>query len=245
MACTRDRAAQIDDMAGGRLEPDPALELLDHLAGCPACSERLDLVADLVRVAEAGGEAFASAPASSGSSRPRLRLVVGVVATLAAAAVLLLLVVPRPSTTERMQALAQLAPPAVAGTTLRGEAAAEEAAFAAALERYEAGDFGGAVERLTEVVAAAPDDPLAYFYLGVARLQLGADEAAITTLAKATNLAEGLLQERALWFLANAHLARGEGPEARTAFERLVAAQGDYELNARDALEALAPLLRE
>ncbi len=243
MACTPQRAFHIGELCGSRLDAAGATELLDHLERCDACSQELDMIADLLLCGER------AAPAEPGFSarRLRMRLVLGAVAT-AAAAVLLVLVMTRDGTERRIRGLARLAPPPAAGLVLRGEPDEEVAgstpgALREAMRHFTAGDFALAAERLALLAQSSPDDPLALFYLGLARLQLAADENALAALERAASLGEGLLAEQALWYAANAHLARGEGELARAALLRLVELDGDYEPNARSLLSKLEPLL--
>jgi len=81
VACSPKRSEEIGDLAAGRLGPLEAQDLLEHLEGCGACSEELDLVADLVAAtAEPGGKPSVS---------PRSRFLSPGLAVLAAAAAIL------------------------------------------------------------------------------------------------------------------------------------------------------------
>jgi hypothetical protein len=235
MACTPERSEKIGELAGGRLGAADAAGLLEHLEACAACSEELDLVADLLHVP--------AHPATSRPARLALRRVGGLVALAAAAAVLFLFL--RPDRPERRpRDLARLAPPPAAALVRRGDAGAEpESDFERAIERLAVGDHAQAADGFRALLAARPDDPLVLFYLGVACLQLGELGASLDALGRAEELGTGLLAEQALWYRSQAHLARDEGAQARALLRRLVELDGDYEPNARDLLAELEPLL--
>ena len=233
MACTLEHSQRIGELAGGRLDAAGAAELLAHLEGCRACSQELDLVADLLRAAPAAR--------TRTSGRPNLRLVLGAVALAAAVAVLFFSLRPR-APERRLHDLARLTPPPVAGLVLRGEGAAD-VPLAEALEAFGARDYRLAAERLQALDESRPDGALTLFYLGVARLELGEHEPALAALGRAAELGTSLLVEQALWYRAQAHLALDQGAEARAVLRRLVELDGDFEPNARALLAELEPLL--
>ncbi len=235
MACTPQRSAELAELSGGRLDAGGAAGLLEHLEQCPACSEELDLVADLLRLGR-------GAPSAT-RRRTRLRLVVGAALAVAAAWLLVLALVPR-ANGRRIEHLARLAPPPAAGLVLRGGPEPEDERLAEGLRLLGARDFAGAAERLALVLRSRPDDPLALYSFGLARLQLAVDDEALSALERAAELGEGLLAEQALWYAVNAHLARGEGERARAGLQRLIALDGDYEPNARALLAELERLSR-
>jgi len=237
MACTPERSEEIGELVGGRLGAADAAKLIEHMDGCAACSEELDLVADLLHAP--------SHAVAAGRSRFARRWAGGLVALATAAAVLFSFLFLRPSAPERrVRDLARLAPPATAGLVLRGGVDAEpEAGFEHAIERFAAGDHARAADGFEALLATRPDDPLVLFYLGVARLQQGELDAAIDALRRAEELGTDLLAEQALWYRSQAHLARDEGAEARDLLAHLVELDGDFEPNARALLAELEPLL--
>lgn len=233
MACTPAQSERIGELAGGRLAAGAVAELLGHVEQCPACSQELDLVADLLH-----------APAVSAARRRPVRAwVLGAVA-LAAAAVLLFLTLRGRGPERRVRDLAQLALPPVAGLVLRGEeGGAAEADLALALGDFGDGRYRLAAERLELLGESRPQEARVHFYLGLSRLGLAEHEAALTALARAAGLGTSLLAEQALWYQAQVHLALEQGSEARDLLERLVELDGDYEPNARALLAELRPLL--
>jgi len=239
VACTQARSEAIGDLAAGRLDARASEELLDHLERCAACSAEFDEVADLV------------AGASRLDARARRILAERRHAWIALAAAVLILVtalalfgpaVLAPGNGERSVAeLASLDPVPVVESTLRTGELPDAAArrFEEAMESYRDGDFERAAQDLAAVAVEAPDDPLTHLYLGIARLQLDEHRDAVAALEVAAGAEPLLLRERALWYLANAWLARSDVDRAHSTLEDLAAIEGDYELNARDLLDAI------
>jgi tetratricopeptide (TPR) repeat protein len=143
-----------------------------------------------------------------------------------------MVVLPDESEQRRFLELAQLTPPPAIASVLRSENAEENPHRAQAFELYRSGDYKGAAERFENVVRDDAEDALAAFYLGVAWMQEQGFERAIKALALAAEAGHGLLQERALWYLANAQLATEDARSARETLQRLIALEGDYLLNA-------------
>ena len=54
MACTADYSTQIAALATSRLDGHSIGTLLDHVEGCPTCSEELEVVAATVSALELG-----------------------------------------------------------------------------------------------------------------------------------------------------------------------------------------------
>jgi hypothetical protein len=228
MACTPQRSHTIGELAGGRLTAGAVEELLDHVESCRPCSRELDDVAALL----------AAAPALRASARPAFwPRALGLLG--AAAALVLALLLANSGDGRRARELTALADPtplpALPGV-LRGDPADERAR--PALADYAAGRWPEAARGLAAARAAGDQRPLVALYLGLARLQFAPDEA-LEPLASAAQAGEGLLAERALWYLAQAHLLRRDEDAARAALTRLVQRSGDYELNARELLERL------
>jgi tetratricopeptide (TPR) repeat protein len=236
MACTTDRSTEIGDLSAGRLDAQASGALLDHLERCGECSAEFDLVADLLAAADREG------PALFARGRSRIRLVHGASALLAAAAAVLLAVViwrPGPGAPS-LSDIASTEPIPAASALLRSEAPSPRPReYLEAMDSYGRGDYAGAAGRLVAFLEGAPADALANLYLGVCRLQTGDPGEAIAPLRRAAEGGDGLLRERALWYLGNAHLAAGDGERAREVFDRLAALGGDYEPNAREKLRAI------
>jgi len=237
MACNKERSDQLAEMAGGRLAAEASGELLEHIEACPACSGEFDLAADLVRVGAEEGLVLRPLTPLRSLPRPLVRVAMA----LAAAAVLLIafvLVGGNDDPQSMWREMAQLDPPPAIDQVLRGSdsQALDSPLAERAFELYRAGDYRGASDLLARVLADAPENALAAFYLGVSRVQTGELEPAATALEKAAHSGEGLLQERSLWYLANTHVALGDVAAARAVLQRLVALDGDYLLNADELL---------
>lgn len=267
MACTAERSEAIGDFAGGRMDEHQSSELLDHLAVCASCSEEFDTVADLVAamtpVAVSGNAPSPSMspslpPPSPPSRSPASRgpigsLPVGLLALAATVVVALgawkLLLAPdgSPSATDRLVALARIeAPPSPGtGSVLRSAALKPglNARYEKAMTAYAGADFAEAARLLAQISAAAPDHVPTHLYLGISRLQIDDTWSAIAPLTAAATNGTGLARARALWYLANAHLALGDAIRAGDILETLVGT--DYELNARELIEAIDAVLGE
>ena len=232
MACTLERRNQIGELAAGRLDGAVVDALLDHIEVCEACSRELDTVAVTI-----AGMERARRGRLVGGFRPRLLRP----AMLAAAALVLLvggLALLRPNQ-EGVEQLAVVTPFPASSSVLRGGEGVDESGWEQALSAYSEGDYERAAARLESLASAGDERALLQLYLGVARLQLGELARARTALALAVENGEGLLAERASWYLGNAHLLAGDASAARPIFERLAAGGGEYELNARAVLDAL------
>lgn len=245
MACTRSRSEVIAELAAGRLAVDAAGEFLEHVGDCPQCSAEFDLVADFVAGAEAAGQGFfagtgLAATGGAGRLRPFPRFAAVAAAAAVLATVALWLVMARPVAPDVAE-LATIDPIAATPGVLRGESGRE--LLDSALEAYAAARWSDAASGFEQVLGAGeatgPAAALPSLYLGIARLQLNDAPAAVAALEVASEVGAGLLRERALWYLANAHLLAGDAPAATQVFGRLARMEGDYELNALEKLEQL------
>jgi tetratricopeptide (TPR) repeat protein len=250
MACTTEHSTAIGDLAAGRIDPDRAAELLDHLEGCDACSEEFDLVAGLVSTSERHGADFLEperSPDSPIRNRPWSW------GPLAAAALVLVAfglwtVWDRggrqpASGLPTLVELAQVEPIPAPRSVLRATDTRTNDAFAAAMELYAEGEYGRAKDALAKVLTElddeAPERALAWLYFGVANLQGPDSTGAEPALEEAARIGTGLVAERARWYLGNARLASGDVEGALAAFRDLEQLGGDYELNARQKIEAI------
>ena len=236
MACTEERSDRIAAFSAGRLDAEEMTEFLDHVEVCSECSEELDLAADLVATLKVARPAL---------KRPlvrRLHLLT------AAAAVIAFFGFARflgddSGEPVSLADLAQLAPlPSVPFVPRAVDTPEEVELFSTAMEAYAALDFTAAASLLAECSAAEPGDALTHLYLGIARLQLGELASAVESLEQAAELGGGLLRDNARWYLANAHLALEETGDARRILAALASEESEWELNARELLEAIEAL---
>lgn len=254
MACTDRRSEQIARIAGGRIDADTAADLFEHLDECSICSEEFDLAADLVRVATRAAEPELVPDVPSDTRKPTWpgqppRRVSPAQASLAAAALLLGSLSlwswwpggHGASEHDELTRLARVEPIQVSRHPLRtGASSRRSATYSRGMDAYARGDYRKASELLEAHVADNAGDALAQLYLGIARLQLPQLDDAITVLRAAAAGGTGLLQERALWYWANAELLRGDRNAAVSVLSRLAAQQGDYQPNAERLIESLS-----
>lgn len=225
MACSEARHEQIAALAGGRIDAGQAAELLTHIGSCSICGAEFDLVADLMH-----------APAV----RP-LQARVRAWPLLAAAAVAIAALwfwQPWSHRAPTLRELAQITPVQAPESHVRGNIA-RAVEYERAIDAYRAADFATAANNLDLVVALAPRDALVNLYLGISRLQLGTPALALTPLRVAADHGDGLVAERGLWFLANAHLLLEDAAPARAVLRRLRDLEGDYAPNAANLLAAI------
>ena len=124
--------------------------------------------------------------------------------------------------------LGAIDPPRFTPPRLRSSDASESRrVFAAAMEMYNRGDYGGAVDGLEEAVRADPTFTAAHFFLGVSYLQLDRRPEAVEHLREVTRLGESPYLEDAHFFLAKAAIRNRDFEAARRELRLVVALDGD------------------
>lgn len=110
----------------------------------------------------------------------------------------------RPAVT--LDALAMVVPPPFVTLQTRGEDTGANAAFSAAMQKYTAKDYRGAIDGLKPIVDAQPDAAHAAFFLGVSYLAAGepAEASAVLNRVAASNIAP--YADEAHFYLAKAAL---------------------------------------
>ncbi len=237
MACNSRQSERIGDFAAGALNASEAAEILTHVEECPACSEEFDLVAALLHKTQ-------PPPLTLFKNRSwlvRHRLAVGLAASILAVISIVYGTNLGDETSNEthleIASLAELDPLPRPSSTLRGSGNnALEDELESALQSYTEGNYADAASSLQKVLARNPDHPLPNLYLGISLTQMGSYQEAVTFLARCAKNSEGLLQERALWYQANAHLKLEELDPARSILTRILAIEGDYEINASEKL---------
>jgi anti-sigma factor RsiW len=141
---------------------------------------------------------------------------------------------------ERVALLARVDPPPYVARTLRGAGEEGSERFGAAMARYQAGDYQGAVAGLREAARLAPAAEPHRFYLGVVLLLTDRPDEAVAVLAPLA-AGDSAWAEEALFHLAKAHLALEQVPPALAALDRVVALEGDR----RDEAAALRRAIQE
>jgi len=241
MACSEEQRDRLVEFARGALSAHDADALIEHTQACSACSEEFDVLAGVTRALDR--EAAARAAPGRGAARrwtwtPR-RLSAAAAVLLAGALGLWFAGGPGP---RALSDLARIDPVPFVEGALRGGAPEREPRFRAAMEAYSSGDFAAAAPALAALLVEDADDHKLRIYLGISYLNLGRTAEAIAALEPARAGAGGLLGERALWYLAMAHLLREDGAAAQSAFEELAARRGSYRKNAEEMLEKLKEL---
>ena len=237
----------------------------EHYFECADCFERLQTVRQLHgMLREPGVVAGATAPARKlvprrGPSMPWLAMAAGAAFVAVGAAFVLrnaappqpigatppaavapspegataAPVVPEPPP---LDVLARVEPPPYAPLVLRGGAA--ETAFDRAMEKYVRGDYAGAAEGLRAAAKEDPESGDVLFYLGVSELLAGRPQQAIGVLRMA-GAADPAFSEAAWYYMAKAHLARGDVAKARNALALVAKSDGDHKQRALSLLRAL------
>jgi cytochrome c-type biogenesis protein CcmH/NrfG len=146
---------------------------------------------------------------------------------------------PAPTRVQLVTQLAQYDPPEYRPPVLRG--AEPDVMFAAAMERYRAGDYRGAANSLRGVLRAGESGE-ALFYLGMSNLESGDHAAGIAALRRVIALGDPIYEEDARFYLSKALLQVLDVAGARAELERVVALKGDREKNARELIAAIDKL---
>jgi hypothetical protein len=103
-----------------------------------------------------------------------------------------------------LEALAIVTPPPYVPLQTRGSANTLAQSFAAAMTRYSAKDYAGAVEQLQPLADASPDAAHVQFFLGISQLMSGKPAAAIESLDRAAATGTAPFADEAHFYLAKA-----------------------------------------
>lgn len=220
----------------------------EHYFECADCFERLQTVRQLQGMLR---ESRGAAPRPALTRRaPRRHPAVGSLAWAAGAALVAVgaAVVLRnatppetvpgsPPAVASLDVLARVEPPPYAPLPVRGNEPAETA-FARAMEKYVRGDYAGAAEGLRAAAKEDPGSAEVLFYLGVTELLAGRPQVAIGVLRLAA-AGDPAFAEPAMYYIAKAHLARGNVEAARNALKVVVKGDGDHKERAQQLLREL------
>jgi hypothetical protein len=137
-----------------------------------------------------------------------------------------------------LETLAIVTPPPYVPLQTRGSANTLAQSFAAAMTRYGAKDYAGAVEQLQPLADASPDAAHVQFFLGISQVMSGKPAAAIESLDRAAATGTAPFADEAHFYLAKAamqtrDLARAER-ELRIAIEREAGPAGEAAALLRD-----------
>ncbi len=251
----------------GLLPAEDRLRFEEHLAGCSACLEELYEMSPVAtalssepgriaaRLAEAGVEPGADPAPSPWRGLRILGSPRFYVPALAAAAILLALLMPFGSDdTPEFGKLAMLeALPYVPIDTRPVGHSEAELRFTEGMTNYIAGRYGQAAGQLNEALRLAESprevdwDGIgqARLYLGVSLLLADRPDQARHALEPLTTSPIRILRERARWYLAQAHLLRGDPEGALVPLAALADSSIAYAERARAQLDLLRPELGE
>lgn len=137
-----------------------------------------------------------------------------------------------------LETLAIVTPPPYVPLQTRGSANTLAQSFAAAMTRYGAKDYAGAVEQLQPLADASPDAAHVQFFLGISQVMSGKPAAAIESLDRAAATGTAPFADEAHFYLAKAamqtrDLTRAER-ELRIAVEREAGPAGEAAALLRD-----------
>jgi tetratricopeptide (TPR) repeat protein len=138
-----------------------------------------------------------------------------------------------------LAALAIVQAPPYTPAVLRGALDETARRFQEAMRLYVRKDYEGAKARLRAAAALDPGAPDIAFFLGICALLTDEPAAAIAELRRTVALGESPYLEEAHFYLAKAHVRRGELTAAASQIEATVRLRGDREQEAREMLQKL------
>ena len=109
----------------------------------------------------------------------------------------------------------------MAESSLTGSFSRRRADGRDALAPYAEDDFSGAADRLEQLAGRYPQRPEANLYLGICRMFLRQDDAAIRSLQAAQSTASDSLLADATWYLGSAYARAGEKSRSATELRKL------------------------
>jgi len=244
-----EREEIIEKYLTGRLEGAEKKEFEDHWFGCPECQQKLQ-VSRMVqeKLWEKGDKILSQAEKPA-----RIRVGRRVWAYSAAAAVLIISVAAlwwqfgrpgRPQagakgTPSSLLMLARIEPPLYIPPALRG--AQDEAAerFRTGMKFYQEGRYGEAVADLQAAADLNPERAGIRFFLGICHLLSGQTDAGIGELKGTIGLGDSAYLEEAHFYLAKAHLGKGDLGRAKDELNWVLQRSGSLK---EDAAKILAQL---
>ncbi len=225
----------------GILENDDCLGFENHLLDCSACTEELFAMAPSVVAMRTQPGVYAEQvgrrPQTESLWARLNRLVFSgpakVFVPVAVAAVLAMLIFMPQTTTSKYRNLAMTEAPAFSPIQVRAGAQGQWVPlWESGMDHYQNGDYGLAANDLDRAVnlLAKETDTLeeryavldnARMYLGVSRLLSGWNEESITVLTVAAQSRLRPVQQRSLWYLAQAHLVEQQPESALSVLKEL------------------------
>jgi hypothetical protein len=145
-----------------------------------------------------------------------------------------------PSTSPYVPMLSFRVLPYEGSLTLRGgEKIDGQEIFDQGMEAYVQTDYKKAARLLRQATSKTGDQPTWWLYLGVCQYLLRDPKAAIKTLSRADELAQGAVKIRSRWFLAQACLLNGDRDRAEPLLEWIISQKRDHQEDAANLLGKL------
>jgi tetratricopeptide (TPR) repeat protein len=134
--------------------------------------------------------------------------------------------VPRVAVVPSLEQLARFEPPVYEPPRLRGAPDEATADFLRGMDSYRKADYNSAVADLRRAADRDLDAPHIHFFLGIAHLALGQNDAAIARLRGTIALGDSPYLEDAHFYLAKALLARKDLAGAEAELNRVIQLRG-------------------
>jgi tetratricopeptide (TPR) repeat protein len=152
---------------------------------------------------------------------------------------------PAPAPVVALSLLASVEPPAYIPLSLRGPRNEAAARFDAAMRRYVARDYAGAIPDLSAAARLSPSAPHVSFFLAICQLLTDQLDVAVAGLQNTIVLGDSPYLEEAHYYLAKARLRQGDVRAAQTELKRTIELRGQLEADARRLLAQVEAHLRE
>ena len=141
-----------------------------------------------------------------------------------------------------LEQLARFEPPRYEPLRVRGVSDEATARFQRGMEHYRRAEYAAAVDNLRAAAEMDPEAAHTGFYLGVAHLLLGQDDAGIARLRATIALGDSPYLEDAHFYLAKAFLKRKDLGAAETQLKELIRLPGSKRDEARRLLSGVQQL---
>lgn len=133
-----------------------------------------------------------------------------------------------PATAVDVADLAKIEPPKYQPLKFRGTADEATLRFQSGMGRYQRADYRAAAAELEAAATIAPDAPHIRFFLGICRLMLGNDDAAIAQFQATIAIGDSPYLEEARLYLAKAYLRRKQLGAAEMQLKKLTELRGPH-----------------
>jgi hypothetical protein len=262
MACTDKMWDLLKEFSLGNLKGDDLELILSHIETCTSCSDDLDVLASLTTVAARKGESLLemeweeTRKKTTGSFFQdflrKLRILytpvplpVKVLVPVAATVIVFIALGTFSYRQSEFGSMADLSPAPYVYSSLRIGSAEREELFESAMRDYLEGDYDEASRALSLLVDDQEYDEKIGFYLGVSLLLSGEMDEAVLHFQRTSGSDNTQLRHKSLWYLAQAHLHKGDLAGARSRLESLAEEEGEMSERAREQLVQIMEVERE